>query len=753
MLRVLVCGFWVLLGVNAFTALSAFAGDDVSTGAINVRQDDLGHGWDVRVSFKNAPTAFGRAAHVWTLDRAKEIADELLREHADVPQDLAVAEIRVEGKNGDGEIKPNQGPHLPDWPIVEQQFRVRTSLKSAELDKKLEEVKEAYEKAAEETEEVLRERKPISPEKEKALKALAQRYNSKADELDNAFFGGRPQPLPRLKIPEPKYVYEHAQDWVNTRRMQYQAERLGQETRRKEKSGIEASTESTGPKKTNAKQVEFDDTQPKGKLDEKNGTDEAKEDEVDRLRRLVNRQLRAVDNLMVDSSRIAPPADAFSAERGGAVYKSAPRVEVRKTDASGNALPDSKQPLGYPIPFRGGKVGSGEGLFVDPALRVELISKSPKSPPAEIRAGVYGRVTKVDPVANKVAVEVDSKGTSIVMTGIEPQGIEVGVFVEPSQPIGRPKASPQGPGRWSFVIRAINANNRLVSPGPVLDYARRPPTKPGQLERDVPENDAPELPAKESDAESGNGEGGETVIFDDEAEKGANLKLNALAPREFLAKRELDKAKEQESIKVDEAGILAAKVRQVETEIKAAEEKLKAFEVEGAKVLEEAETLAERRKGLEERLATLKDDKKNLDAQGARAKASNSEEEINAFNAEAKKHNARHTKLQDDDAALKREETTLAQKVAGMQREQTKEQKKETELKQELGGLKAKETSAKSELEQARGEVKAKEAAIAALEKEKEQLMQEAAEAKKKASSKGDSSAAKGSSATPKVGK
>jgi hypothetical protein len=720
-----------------------------------VHEDAAGNGWQVRVRFGRDSKSFGRAAHAWSLDAAKEIADRLQREHGDLDEDLSVAEIRIEGKDGNGDIKPGQTPRLPDWPIVEHDFRTRSRKRSAEVDKKLAEVKAAYEDAAQKTEEVLAE-KPADPAKvEKSLKDKAvedayRKYNQKVDELEKELFKGKPQPLPRFKMPEPKYIYEHSRDWPEAKRMQFQAEGISRDVRRRQ-SDLETFREEIAAEQ---KKIIFDDEAGRKSGDLAQREEKLKESIVDyneklkplreqqsvreQLDQAVNRQVNALDSLLLDKSRIAPPPDGF-ATGADAVYKSAPQTQIVKTDPAGKPLPDDQQPPGYPKEFLGGALKNDERLVVDPNLRVDLLSKEPDKGPGEVKAGVFGKVTEVDPQAGKVAVQVDPRGSQIIVYGVNPQNVRVGDYIEPRQSIGRWRPSPRNPSVGQLVFQALNANKRPVPPGPLLDFAKKKPAIPGQLKKDIPEPDPTPLPAKEGTLPPPDGNGKDDrkwIVFDDTIPKKFASKNGAIDARIVLAERELQLAKGEENRKTNEAGEAANKAKQLERELMMAKEKLQSIEKEGDGILAKVEELEVRKKDLAKTLEKLKKQKQVLEGMAVRLKGSKNDKEIDAFNAQARKHNLDEQKLRQDVKMLTMDETKLQSKIAELQREQKKAKDKHAELEKDRNGLEMMAKTAQSALEQAKTATKAKEDAVKALQEEKKRLADEEAAERKEAEEK-----------------
>ena len=92
------------------------------------------------------------------------------------------------------------GFRLPDWPIVEYQFKAQSQVESAHLDKQLQATGVAYQTAAKATNELFRQAKPQPSEaQQKEIGRLYQSYNQKVDEVGKEFFKGQTPPLPRLR--------------------------------------------------------------------------------------------------------------------------------------------------------------------------------------------------------------------------------------------------------------------------------------------------------------------------------------------------------------------------------------------------------------------------------------------------------------------------------------------------------------------------------------------------------------------------
>src|SRR5437868_3008953 len=69
---------------------------------VTVHESANASGWEVRVSFQAAPGDFARAAQAWTASYAKELASRFMQRNAHLTDGLAVAAIRIEGKDGNG---------------------------------------------------------------------------------------------------------------------------------------------------------------------------------------------------------------------------------------------------------------------------------------------------------------------------------------------------------------------------------------------------------------------------------------------------------------------------------------------------------------------------------------------------------------------------------------------------------------------------------------------------------------------------
>src|ERR1051325_5184279 len=76
---------------------------------VSIQEDAKANGWDVHVSFKAAPTSYGRAAHAWSAEHAKELAQQLVNKHAHLRDGLAVAAVRIQGKDGNGQSVSQMG--------------------------------------------------------------------------------------------------------------------------------------------------------------------------------------------------------------------------------------------------------------------------------------------------------------------------------------------------------------------------------------------------------------------------------------------------------------------------------------------------------------------------------------------------------------------------------------------------------------------------------------------------------------------
>jgi hypothetical protein len=691
---------------------------------IKVQDDPKGNGWDVSVSFRKDPPTFARAAQAWTLDHAKELAERIRKENAGVREDLSVAEIQIKGKDGDGEVKADQGPQLPDWPVIEQRFRARTQAKPEQFEPQLKDLKAAYQQAADQAEQVMRAGKPATADQQQALDQLFRQYNSKLAELEKAL--GGPQPLPQFNLTgEPRWE-DHRPGWAETKRVQYDLEKLGQQTTAKQADlQGEQNKLLTEWKKVFGDRLAKKDTETLVFREEtlKNKTDlfgqQAKavtndRTVLDQLRAAVGNQFGALQGQVLDSNRIAPSADQFTTRPGGAVYKSVPQVQVFKTDDKGKPLPEDQQPPGYPKALdRAVALLKGEKAFVDPSLKVELLPEQP----AQTKAGVYGRVAKVDPAAGTVTLDVDNKGTQLVFSGIEPRGIAAGDEVDPQRVIGTVKPLPQRPNIRRLTIFARTADGQVLAPGPVLDYARKSPSQTGRLDRDAPPP-GPQLQVPKDN--TGKGKPSETLTFDENAQKGqtSGLMRNLLAMREVLAKRQLERAKEAESNKLDESSLLKAKLRQVEKELKASKDKLRMIEAEGEKQLDKAKDIEKRAANLQKEHDKLKVSKQELDALAAKVKASENNDDIKAFNAKAKEHNAKFEKYQQDAKALDNDKKALSARIGELGRDQTREEKKGKDLLLEQSQLESKQQAADADLMQAKADTAAKEAQLRSIQAE-----------------------------------
>lgn len=688
---------------------------------VTVEEKPDANGWMVRVSFGRDPKAFARAAHAFTLDHAKELADQVAQEYPDRQGDHSVAEIRIEGKEGIGEIQENQGPHLPDWPIVEQNFRMRTQTKSAELDRKLLELKDAYRKAAEPTEELLRHKQPIPAEKEKALQDYYKQFNDKLDELGRDILKDQPVPLPRLRMPQSKNLYEHAKDWADAKRTQYGAEQMAGEQRRVKSDLMKFRDEMVEARKRLMYDREAErnlDSLPK--VEQKLEADTAKYESdlsayrkeqsvADQIAKALNGRLSEIDNSIADNSRLAPPADQFAGKPGGATITGDGSPQVFKVDAQGKPL--EKQPNGFPKSFNVDELlKNDEKPFVEPALKVKPLDRE-----AEIKAGVFGKIVDVNKELGGITVQVDPSGSKVEYLGLVPENVKPGDFLKPDTTIGKVRPPSGGSASSEVIIRAWNPKNQIVSPAPILKYARIPPASPGQLRRNTPEVVSPPVPAAEqSPSEPGKYEPSKQLVIDENAARDRTrldyydeeLGMGILEAKRLMGDKELQRRREAAKKKTEESGLLKAKMKAVDDDLKMAQDKLKSIEKEGEQALTRAKALVEKKKQLDMEDAALKQAKTQLDAQAAQVKGSKDNKQIDAFNQKVSDHNRKVDALKGEFDKFDSDRKMIKDKIDGLQRDRTKAEQNEKMLKQEKEQLEGKLRSEQTEADKLTDQIK-----------------------------------------------
>lgn len=661
-----------------------------------VRDDPNVNGWIVRVSFRRGPDSYARAGHAWTRRRAVTLAGQLAQ---DFPEGT-VAGIRVEGTNGTGKIDPVRGPHpvLADWPLVEEKFRTRTKAPLSGLEKNLAAAREAYQRAQKETEDLARPRTDIPTEREKALQQLYKSYNDRLDEIGKEL-KGEPLQLPRLNLPAPPYLRDYVKAWDEAKADQYQAEMLEAEVRNREadlsrqRKDIEVIQEQirkeTDPDALKQLRQSLQDAEARYER-----TDTAlKEDRkaADELTKATDARMNSLANRLADTSAIPPQADAFTST-GGAAYSGDDTPQVYKTGKDGKPLPDDQQPTGYPKRYDpGDQLAADEKAMVEPSLKVRPLDRVPE----DVKAPVYGKVTEIDKKNGSMTVQVDESGTKLQFLGLNPEGVEPGTNIEPWMVVGtwRNQGGPQG--TYRLVIRAVNSRNQLVRPGPVLNYGRQKPVESGSLKRPTPEVESP--PADGSGkaklpADGGKGEPNYKVVMDDSVGKDgrkrfgydeSNLKEKALEAKKTVAKKELDRQKENADRLRDEAGLLKNKVRDADRDLETARTKIDAINKESRQLVTRARELADRQKELEAEEKELKADKADLDREGARVKAGKDNKQIDAFNKKVERHNAKAERLEEKFQRVKRQKEDLQKEVRDARRQRDLAEQQEARAKRE----------------------------------------------------------------------
>jgi acetolactate synthase small subunit len=707
-----------------------------------VREDADANGYHVRVSFNREPEAFARAAHSWTLDRAKRVAEQIRRDYPATDGDNAIAKLHIEGKPGDGNIRTDKGPHptLPDWPLVEQNFRVRNRNKAEDIDNRLRDIGDLYQKAKRPTEEFLRKRQKPAPTAEKDLGDSYTKYNAKVDELVRDVYKGAPQSLPRLTLRDLK---EYADEWDDAKKDQYLVETMEAAARKRKEELTKVTEEIEFEKKridTDRTNGDNLDTLPQREKELKAKQEQVdrdqkslKEDEkaLDQLAKAAESRLDGLQNGLADSSRVLPTADAFA--KGGADFTSDDSPKIYKTDKEGKPLPDDKQPDGFPKTFNpGDKLGDDEKAFIDPSLKVKPLSREPEMD--KVTAGVRGKVVDVNEKDGTVGVQVDESGNKLILSGFDPQGVKPGDFIEPETELGNWRRTQ---GTYRLIIRAVNSRGQFIKAAPVVNFARKPITDKGSLRRDTPEVDPPTTDPKgqaKLPAEGGKAEPEYKVVMDDTAGGKGDRKTfgydetmkkeKALEAKEVVAKRELEREKAKADEKKDEAGLLKAKIKTVDGELGDAKAKVAAYDREGSALLKQAKDLADRKKDLDEERDELKKNKADLEEEAAAAKTSKDNKKIDAFNKKVERHNAKDDKLQQKYKEWAKKKQSLNTEITAAQKDREKAKKQMDDLDKEKTQLQSKLTGAQGVADAAESNAKKAEGLLKTVADERQKLQE-----------------------------
>jgi hypothetical protein len=654
--------FVIIPGATGVQAQSA-------TPQVAVQRDAGANGWKVQISFGAAPAVYARAGHAWTEDHARDLARQWVEKNSALKGDLAVAGVRMVGKDGNGTLAAGQGYQLADWPIVEHDFRVRTGLQSDAVAAALRDTGAAYQAAAKATEELLcHPAEAPSAAKQQAIGELYQAYNQRVDDLGKQFFKGHAPPLPRLRLLGQEQWTRHAADWADAMQNQHAAEQLHGVVRAA-KSDLDDFRKAV-LNKVNHGTPAKDVLDLARQMSQRQDAVDQSQMALEKVQRAVNQQQSALDSNIADATAKRPPADNFSSGKNGAVYVDQPsRVMLYKADDKGEPLPDDQQPAGYPKPlFDDQKPGKGEAAVVDPNLRVMPLDREP----GDVKAGIYGKVTDIDPKAGTVTVQVDERGTTLEYSGVDPAGIQEGDFIQPSTPIGRWKPPAAGKQNRELNLRAWSPSDQQADPRSVLEFATYPPAAPQSLKRNVPDADATPLPVKvnpDLPPPFGKGEKGARLAYDESLPKelasGKLAKNAALDARESLAKGELKRRQDARDSQLDASSLLNAKLKQLQKELKDADAKARDLDQQVA-------GLNDKLKGDKQAIAAdreaLRRSKQALEAEAARIKGSRNNAAIDAYNQKAAAHNRLVDQLETDQKSLK-DDTGKLQQARDQQRQ------------------------------------------------------------------------------------
>jgi hypothetical protein len=715
--------------------------DDSTTGShagpsVSIKEDESRNGWTILQKFKGSDK-YARTGETWTLDEAKELVEDIKKQTSSLDKELQAAELLVVGKDGDGKVKENQGPALPDWPEIENQFRALTPERSEAVTAALKELGAAYEEAQKLIEESLRRRRQLAQDEMAAIDALVSKYHRKLADLQKTLFQGRTVPLPRFSPVTPD-MPRHTETWAAAREAQYDAEQFGSHVRaeakdlKAERDGLldrwrivfkddaERNQESVDAKK--------ELTAAKDKYNENFTSFQKDRDLWTEARKEAAKRIADVQKQVLDKSSVLPPADRFVGSSQKATYTSNPGVKVLKKDQNGVPLPSDKQPAGYPRAYvPGTRLAPDELRYVDPELRV-----APQGDSETVQAGIPGRVVRVNP-DNRSVVIGDVFGNQLRFGGIDPAGLKPGDYVNPQTPIGR---LPAAKGRTrELCISAVNSRRRFVNPVELFQYYANRPTVTNQSTPPGPAPDPELLPVKggtKPELLDKDGKGAENwrLTFDDSISKDklGSLTRTQVDLKEAVAKTALDRLQQKVNDATDKLSSARQKKREADAELDRALATLKEVQPKAEGLLQQARNYRDQRAALQQEMQKLESAKNQLDTEKQALQNSKDERAIEAYNAKARDLNA---KLQD----FERRKNNLrdpSDQIAALRRQRDQAEKDKAYLEKKKGDLEAAVSSAQADLDRANNDLKQKQQELQSLAAQKEKLKAEEDAAKEK---------------------
>ena len=710
---------------------------------IRVEEDSWSNGWKVRARYPGADD-FGTTGETWTLDEAKNLVDEIKKQTADLDEELKPAEILVIGKEGDGQVKEDQGPNLPDWADVEHRFKSLVSERPAELKAELKKLKDAYQEAEKALEEALRKREALADEEVQRINDLTGAYNQQVEVFEKVLFQGRKMPYPRFK-PISRDLPLQTKTWDEARQLQYEVEQAGKQLRVQEKQ-LDADQEkltvdrmqlvfddSVGRKTESlaarAKQAEAAADQNREKRDDW----QEKKDSHDQTKSQLVTQSQGAQKELLDTTAVVPPADLFTGTPGSVAYTSSPGVKVLKTDDNGEPLPDNKQPEGFPRTFTPGeKVAADERVYVDPELR---IAPKPGQSPSVVNAGVYAKVARVDPKTNSVELQIDPFGNRLVYSGVQATQVKVGDYVNPRTPLGG-WAPSQNNDPQVIRVRALNRGRWYVNPVAFLQFASQPTTGGNRLTRSGAAPDTDALPTKggakaesidkaKDEKESEKGSEGARLVYDDNAPKRdprelAESSSSQMSLKEAVLRREMERLKAAEDAAITKLSSAKQKQKQNEMDLAKAQQILDGINPQSEKLKEQAKQYEKERLALEEEKKKLDADKAKVDADAAKLKGSKDQKAIEAYNKTANDYNKDMKTFNFKRSELAKLDPSARISAAKQQREQATKDKLAATKKEPA--LEAEVEAAQSAADKAKADAQAKQAELTSLASQQQEL-------------------------------
>jgi hypothetical protein len=689
-------------------ACLALAGDCIgqppeSKPTLVVSEQADGHGWEVEVSFAGKPQTFGRVAHAWTLDYAKEVAEQFHYSNSHHLGNLAVASFRIRGKDGDGSVRPGEGLRFPDWPLVEHQFRANSAAASPTIDQVLRDVETAYRKAAVATAQLFSQPQPTPTAPQQAeIEQLYRGYNKSVTDLSRVMNGATP-PLPRLRPLRQQQWHEHAVDWSAVQHTQFAAEKLGQTVRRAKadnddlrkfyRSVIGNTIRSNQLQGTPSSKAQIDSSM-KGVAADMSRWRQAFEKlqkDADFATQSTLALQNALTGKLVDSSSVLPNPSGFTSGDSKVFFVGkAPNTQVYKTDAVGRLLPDDKQPDGYPRPLDGSPLGPDERTIVEPALRYQFMSLADGM--GTVTANIYGKVVDVDAAGRSVAIQVDEAGNTLEYDGVDPQGIKVGQFVTPRSVLG---TWGKTPGTANLYLRGWSRTNQPVEPGDLLKFGAVPPVG-SSLRRPVKLMGPTPLPVKPAPAaapDGGKAQFRQKLAMDENAPKFASLNCldNLRIANALLAKAKEDLRKEKAS-----AEKLANKLKSTEEKLQKHQNRM---DPKARSAAEQANRWNDRSDALEAEREALRREKTRLDAEAAQLAGSKNNAAIADYNRRAQLHNAKEALFRTKEQTLATARNQLDKMLDSLTPAQARAVKRDTDLTKDRNRL-------TSDLEAANGGVR-----------------------------------------------